>query len=104
MNESRSKGQYTGGCVSFGYRVENKKVYVNEEQAEIVRYIFQQYAQGVIAKDIIADLTAKGITYRGKPFAINTLYNMLRMKKYIGIYHCAGVDYYDTYPAIVPKA
>ena len=104
LSESRNKGQYTGGSVCFGYRVENKKVYVHEEQAEIVRYIFRQYAQGVFAKDIIADLTAKGITYKGKPFALNTIYYMLRMKRYIGVYHCAGTDYLNIYPPIVPKS
>ena len=104
LHESRSKGLFTGGPIPYGYRVENKRVYIHEEQAKVVLYIFRQYARGVIAKDIIADLTAKGITCHGKPFAINTVYKMLRLNKYIGICTCGGVDYNTIYPAIVPLA
>ena len=100
--ENRSKGLYPGGRVPFGYRVENKRIYVDKEKADIVLYIFQQYSQGVIAKDIIADLTAKGITHLGKPFEVTTMYKMLRLKKYIGICTCAGQDYDNIYPPIVP--
>ena len=102
MNENREKGLNPGGRRAFGYRAENKKIYVDESEAEIVRYIFQQYAQGVNAKDILADITAKGVTHYGKPIPLNTLYNMLRLKKYIGIYHCANKDYTNIFPPIVP--
>lgn len=102
--ENRSKGLFPGGRIAYGYRVENKRVYIDEEKAKVVLYIFQQYAQGVIAKDIIADLTTKGITHLGKPFEINTLYKMLRLRKYIGICNCAGKDYDNIYPPIVPVA
>lgn len=104
LHENRTKGLFPGGRIAYGYRVENKRVYIDEERAKVVLYVFQQYAQGVFAKDIIDDLTAKGITYHGKPFAINTIYNMLRLRKYIGICTCVGVDYDNIYPAIVPLA
>ena len=102
LHENRSKGLFPGGRIAYGYRVENKRVLIDEERAKIVLYVFQQYAQGVIAKDIIADLTEKGVTYHGKPFALNTLYGMLRLRKYIGICNCAGTDYDNIYPPIVP--
>ena len=104
MHENRSKGLFPGGRIAYGYRVENKRVLIDEERAKIVLYVFQQYAQGVIAKDIIADLTEKGVTYHGKPFALNTLYGMLRLRKYIGICNCADTDYDNIYPPIVPTA
>ena len=104
LHENRSKGLFPGGRIAYGYRVENKRVLIDEERAKIVLYVFQQYAQGVIAKDIIADLTEKGVTYHGKPFALNTLYGMLRLRKYIGICNCAGTDYDNIYPPIVPTA
>ena len=104
LHENRSKGLFPGGRIAYGYRVENKRVLIDEERAKIVLYVFQQYAQGVIAKDIIADLTEKGVTYHGKPFALNTLYGMLRLRKYIGICNCAGTEYDNIYPPIVPTA
>ena len=60
MRESRTKGNYTGGRVLYGYKVVNKKVIVNEDEAEVVRYIYSQYAAGVYVKDIVAALTEKG--------------------------------------------
>ncbi len=86
MNETRLKGNFTGGNLIYGYKVENHKVVINEEQAEVVRYIYEQYALGVYVKDIIADLTAKHIFNHGKPFARNTIYNILKNEKYSGVY------------------
>ena len=36
MNESRQKGQFTGGSVLYGYKVVNKKIYIDKDQAEII--------------------------------------------------------------------
>ena len=40
MNETRLKDNFTGGTIIYGYKVENHKVLINEEQAEVVRYIY----------------------------------------------------------------
>lgn len=77
MNESRQKGNYTGGFVLFGYRVENKKLIIHEDEAQIVRQIFTDYASGRLVTSIIAELHEKGILNRGKPFARNTVYHLL---------------------------
>jgi len=53
MNETRQKGNFTGGTIIYGYKVENHKVVIDEEKAEVVRFIYDQYAQGVYVKDII---------------------------------------------------
>lgn len=50
-NESRRKGNLTGGRVPYGYKNVNKKAVIDEERAEIVRYIFSQYAAGVFVRD-----------------------------------------------------
>lgn len=47
MNETAMKCNSVGGTIPLGYRVEGKKLVVEEKEAEIVRYIFQQYAAGV---------------------------------------------------------
>lgn len=80
MKESRLKGNFTGGTIIYGYKVENHKVLIDEEKAEVVRYIFEQYAMGVYVKDIVSALTAKGIFNKGKPFAMNTIYSILKTK------------------------
>lgn len=104
MNESRKKGQTTGGYYLYGYDVVDKKYVVNEAEAEIVRKIFEDYANGRIVKDIIAELSALGLKNKyGKPFAKNTVYRMLRMEKYTGIVRYGDEVYEDIIPRIVPQ-
>lgn len=103
MKESRLKGNYTGGHLLYGYKVENHKVVVDEEKAKAVRYIFEQYAMGVYVKDIIAALTAKGIFNKGKPFAETTIHNMLRNEKYTGVYRYKDDVFDNIFPQILPK-
>lgn len=58
-NESRRKGNLTGGRIPYGYKNVEKKAVIVEEQAEVVRYIFEQYSVGVYVKDTIKALTEK---------------------------------------------
>lgn len=41
MNETMLKGNFTGGTIIYGYNIENHKVVVNEEQAEVIRFIYE---------------------------------------------------------------
>ena len=91
--ESLLKGHWVGGQVPYGYIAVDKKLQIEEREAEIVRYIYQQYADGVIVKDIIAELTAKGIYNKGKPFTRNTIYYMLANVKYSGVFYFNDVCY-----------
>ena len=102
MNETRQKGNFTGGTIIYGYKVENHKVVIAEEKAEVVRFIYDQYAQGVYVKDIIKTLTERGIFNRGKKFARNTVYNILKNEKYSGIYRHGNKVFTNMYPQIVP--
>lgn len=102
MNETRQKGNFTGGTIIYGYKVENHKVVIDEEKAEVVRFIYDQYAQGVYVKDIIKTLTERGIFNRGKKFARNTVYNILKNEKYSGIYRHGNEVFTNMYPQIVP--
>lgn len=101
MNETRLKGNFTGGTIIYGYKVENHKILINEEQAEVVRYIYKQYALGTYVKDIIDSLTSKGILNKGKPFARNTIYNILKNEKYAGIFRHGNEVFENMYPRIV---
>lgn len=61
QTESLRKGHWLGGQTPYGYKVVDKKLVIDEDQAEIVKYIYRQYAAGVIVKDIIQDLTQREI-------------------------------------------
>lgn len=78
-------GQHTGGKPALGYRVEDGRLVICEEEAAIVRRIFKEYASGRSYRDIIAELNADGFkTKRGNPFGSNSLHDMLHNEKYIG--------------------
>ena len=101
MRELRIKGNFQGGYIPFGYKVENKKLVIDTEKSEAVNYIYEQYSMGTPVKEIIKKLTARGIYNRGKPLATNTVYNILRFEKYTGIYRYENEVYDNLYPQII---
>ena len=103
LHESRLKGLYCGGTVPYGYKVIDKKIYIDEEQAQVVRYIFQEYLNGKIMREIIEDLSKKGILYKGAPFLNQTISKMLHLEKYIGIARYDDGVFDNLYPAIIDK-
>ena len=77
---------HTGGVPPLGYRVEDNRLVICEEEAAIVRLIFSRYASGVSYRQIIAELNELGHrTKAGKPFGTNSLHDLLRNEKYIGV-------------------
>lgn len=102
-NESRRKGNLTGGKIPYGYKNVNKKAVIVPEEADIVRYIYERYSIGVYVKDIIAELNGKGLLHKGKPFVANTVYGILGNERYSGIYRHNGEVFDNIYPQIVPK-
>ena len=102
MNETRLKGNYTGGHILYGYKKQDKKLIIDEERAEVVRFIFEQYSIGVHVKNILLELDRRGVTYKGKPFVRSTVYNILKNEKYAGIYHFNGQVIENMFPQIVP--
>lgn len=102
-NESWHKGNLTGGGITYGYKNVNKKAVIVDEEATIIRYIFDQYALGMHIKEIIADLHSKGLTRRGKPFVCNTIYKTLKNERYVGIYRHNNEVYDNIFPPIITK-
>lgn len=101
QNESREKGNFVGGGIAYGYKVVDKKVVVNEDEAEAVRTIFHQYVSGRVAREIIDTLHERGLSHRGKPFLPNAIYQILRNTRYIGFYTHNGKKYTNTFPPII---
>ncbi len=85
MHETRLKGNFTVGHLPYGYKLDGRKIVIDEDKKDIVRYIFKQYSIGGYVSSIIKNLTNQGILNKGKPFATNTIYNILRNEKYTGI-------------------
>ena len=102
MFETRRKGLYQGGGVLYGYKIDGRKIVIDENNAAVVRFMYEQYANGVFVKDIIKILTDKNIFYKGKPFVKNSVYNILRNEKYSGVYKHDDEVIDNMYPQIVP--
>ena len=97
MAEKAARGEPTGAA-PFGYAVKNKKYEIIEEEAAIVRWIFEQYISGVGARKIAQKLNEKGIkTRRGNNPDYRFVHYILTNTKYIGNvrYSTAGHANYD---------
>lgn len=88
LNVLASKGLHTGGVPPLGYDVnEERKLVINESEAEIVRLIFNRYADNYTYNDIAKELNAKGYkTKAGNEFSIASFNSILSQRKYIGEY------------------
>ena len=102
MRETRMKGYFQGGWLLYGYKLDGRKIVIDEEQAEIVKYIFQQYEYGVYAKDIVKYLNDKGILFKGKVFKDSFIYKILQNEKYSGKYFHGSELVANMYPQIIP--
>lgn len=105
MKESALKGNSTGGTVPLGYKIENGKLTIEEKEAEIVKYVFEEYAAGTKKSKIIEDLNNKGYrTRQGKKYSINSFTStFFHNKKYIGLYHYNDIEVEGACPAIVDE-
>lgn len=79
------QGLHTGGTPPLGFRVEGKRLVIDEAEAETVRLIFGRYAAGWTYREIIRQLNAEGRhTKTGGEFGTNSLHDMLKNPKYVG--------------------
>ena len=85
--ENAKKAVHCGGIPPLGYDIKDKKLIINNREAEAVRIIFKMYADGCGYSEIIKTLNQKGYkTKIGKSFGKNSLFEILRNEKYKGIY------------------
>jgi site-specific DNA recombinase len=87
--ENGYKCIHNGGIPPLGYDVDEqtRKYVINEEEANIVRYVFSKYAEGMGYNTIIANMNEMGWhSKRGNVFGKNSLYDLLKNPKYIGVY------------------
>lgn len=86
--ENAIQCKHNGGIPLLGYDVDENLYYIiNEQEAEIVRLIFDRYAKGFTVTKIIKELNEKGYkTKRGDTFGKNSIYDLVRNEKYIGTY------------------
>ena len=80
------KGEHCGGVPPLGYNVdEYGKLVINEEEASIVKIIFNMFEQGRSYKKIADYLNENNYTTKnGNPFCKNSFSSILTQEKYMG--------------------
>ena len=89
MRESAMDCRYIGGWIPYGFRVdpETHRYIINDYEAEAVRMIFRDVADGCGYNVVLNKLNTMGYRTRlGNTFSKETLYEMLRNEKYNGVY------------------
>ena len=111
---SKRKGLWVGGMVPLGYDTRDRKITVNEEEAERVRTIFQSYLKLGSINLLMTELRRRGIVTKsrtlkagktggGIPFTRGPLAHLLRNRFYIGEVAFKGEILKGEQPAIVDR-
>ena len=93
-----------GSNPGLGFKVDKKDrtFYVDEDEAAIVREIFERYAKGETKAEIVRDLQRRKVkTSLGNDFTYNSLSRLLTNKRYIGVYLYKGVETPGGMPRIL---
>src|SRR5467141_3004579 len=112
---SKRKGLWVGGMAPLGYDTKERRITVNEPEAETVRTIFRSYLKLGSLNLLMTDLRKRGIvtkvrtlktgeTVGGIPFTRGPLAHLLRNRFYIGDVPFKGEILKGEQPAIVDRA
>jgi DNA invertase Pin-like site-specific DNA recombinase len=92
---SKKKGIWVGGIIPFGYRLENRKLLIEESEDKIVRLIFERYLALGSIRALEQELNSAGILTRrrelstgkvigGIAFTSGPIAHILKNRTYIG--------------------
>lgn len=99
----KEKGQYIGGRVMYGYKLdETKRFIVEPEEAEVIKRIYALYNSRQQSCYTISDiLKSEGVLKRGKRFTKDFVNDILNNEQYCGIESERGNN---VYPPIITES
>jgi hypothetical protein len=102
---SKRKGLWVGGPIPLGYQSENKKLVMVEQEAALVRHIYQRYLELGSIGLLVEDLARSGIkTRKGGAFTVGPIAHMLKNRFYIGEVVYRGTTSRGEHPPLIDKA
>ena len=112
---SRRRGIWMGGYAPIGYDVQDRKLVINAPEADLVRHIFQRFAQLGSVTTLIQELTDDGHhtkawttqsnrVHEGKAFDKGAIYRILNNRVYLGEATHKGNSYPGEHTGIVEQA
>jgi len=91
-----------GGNIPYGYKYRDGKLFVDDEECEGVRLIFEEYLKGRTSRQIADLLNSKGLTKKhGAMWYKMTVSRMLKNPVYCGYKEWDGILRRADHPAIV---
>ena len=111
---SKAKGMWMGGTPPLGYDVVDRKLLVNEPEADLVRYIFRRYAEHGSAAELVRELAIEGRTTKawqtqngqfreGRPIDQQYLFKLLRNRIYLGEIQHKDTSFPGQHEAIIDQ-
>ena len=106
MTQNALDGKWNGGKIAFGYTLTpDKKVEINEEEAAVVRKIFNMYiTRNITIPEITDELNSQGFRFKfGRKLSKSVVSRILNNEKYYGIYRFREVVNKTLYPPIISE-
>jgi site-specific DNA recombinase len=112
---SKRKGMWMGGIVPLGYDVCDRRIVIDEREAETVRYIFRRYLELGCVRLLKEDLDLRGVVSKrrtsktgiesgGHSFSRGALYALLSNPIYVGEIRHKNLRHPGQHQAIVDRA
>lgn len=80
--KKKQSGKYMGGVVPYGYYVMKKKLYVEEYEAFVVKFVFYRFSQGCGYSGIARELNLRKFKNRnGNPFKAGSIKSIIENKR-----------------------
>src|ERR1700736_669492 len=115
MAASKKKGMWMGGFVPLGYEVCDRRIVIDEGEAETVRYIFRRYQELGCVRLLKEDLDRRGVVSKrrtsksgiasgGHSFSRGALYALLANPIYVGEIRHKNLCHPGQHEAILDRA
>lgn len=80
---NKEKGEYSGGRVPYGYYVMGSKLYIDDYESFVVKFIFYRHTQGIGVRGITRELNLRGFRTRsGTEFGPGMITKIISKKRY----------------------
>ena len=104
VRASRMKGMWMGGVPPYGYRVQDRKLVIDEDTAAHLRWIFARFIEIGSCTVLAQEVGKRGIrTPRGNRIDKKYLYRLLSNRVYLGEAVHKGESYPGEHTAIIDQ-
>lgn len=105
IKAAKRKGIWMGGPVPLGYKVVDRKLIVDPDEAKTVRWIFDSYLETKSTTHMVKTLAHEGVkSKRGATLSKKMLYKILKNRMYIGMLSHKGEHFQGEHLPIIEQS